>query len=354
MGKYDIEQLYWALENGYGNLWAGMDGADIHQAFNPIQGDIEIPKPKFEEELVTLSNSLDYNENLSYDKDKAPGKGQFPGGEGLIYRDPFLAMVPFTHKTVTGTWAGGAATYGKITGDFTAIDDRSSIMIQAGSSDGSTPINRCYNGVLLTGYQIGFKKGDVLREIPEFSIADFQPNTQAFITDANFDDGYWSLWALKGATQKYYHAQDCKIYWDDSHIAELTDFKIENCRFKISIPKDQESDHSSLVHTWQWDKNRMHEAVIDGILYGTTEYLEAEKTFLTKTKKDLRFSWDQTTNEQKWIQIDSAWITGLATQKLPAKENALRLEFTFKGQTSQFEANYENLPDPTTRIDVSP
>ncbi len=354
MGTYNIDQIYFALENGYGNSWVAMDGADIHQAFNPIQGDIEVPKPKFEEELVTLSNSLDYNEDLSYDKDKVPGKGQFPGGDGLIYRDPFLFLTAFTHKTKTGTWEGGAATYGKLTGDFTAIDDRSSIMIQAGSSDGVTPLNRCYNGGLVTSYQIGFKKGGLLRSVPEFSIADFQVNTQAFVPDSDFDNGYWSLWALKGATQKFYHASDCKLYWDDSHVAELAGLKIEDCRVKISIPKDQESDHSALVHKWEWDKNRLHEAVVSGILYGNTEYLEAEKSFQTKSKKDLRFSWDQTTNEQKWVQLDSAWIVGLTTQKLPSKENALRIEYTFKGQTSQFEGNYENRPDPLTRVDTTP
>ena len=352
MATYHIDHIYWALENGFGNSWAPMDAGDTHQAFNPIQGDIEIPKPKYEEELVTTSESLDYNEDLSYDKDLSPGRGTFPGGDGMIFRDPFLMLAAFTHKTLTGTWGGGAATYGKLTGDFTALDDRSSIMIQAGNTDGVTPINRCYNGVLISSYQLGFKKGGLLRELVEISTADFQTNTQDLITDSDFDNGRWSLWALKGATQKKYHASDCKIYWDDSHVAELAGLKLENCQFKISMPKDNEADASALRHQWEWDKNRLHEATISGILYGDTEFLETEKQFGSKTKKDLRLCWDQTANELKWLQLDSAWIAGLSTHKLPAKENAVRIEYTFKGQTSQCEGNYEDRPTPSGRVTV--
>lgn len=350
---YTIDHIYWALENGYGNVWAGMDGADIHQGFNPIQGDMEIPKPKYEQEMVTTSESLDYNVDLSYDKDLLPGKGPFPGGDGMIYRDPFLMQTAFTHKTVSGTWAGGAATYGKVTGDFSALDDLSSIMIQCGNTDGTTPINRCYNGILTTAYLLGFKKGGLLRESVELSVADFSDNTQAFVTDANFDNGRWSLWALKSAAVKKYPATACKIYWDNSHIAELAGLKIENCQFKISMPKEVESDYSTLRHEWEWNKNRAHEATISGILYGDTEFEEAEAAFSAKTKKDLRFSWDQTALEQKWLQIDDAWIQGRSIHKIPSRENAVKLEFTFKGKTSRYEGNFENITDPTPRIDIA-
>lgn len=352
MGKYFIDHIYYALETGFGNSWTPMGAGDIHQAFNPIIGDIEVPRPKYEEELNYTADSLDYNPDVSYDKDLTPGKGTFPGGDGMIYRDPFLMACAFPHKTVTGTWGGGAGTYGKITGDFSDKDDRSSIMIQCGNTDGSSPINRCYNGGLIINYLLGFKKGGALRESVELNLAYYQTNTQAFSSNSNFDDGRWSLWALKNATQKYYHATNMKLYWDDSHIAELSGLKIESCQFKIGIPKALEDDYSDLRHQHEWDKNRIHECTVSGILYGDAELLEAEKMFKDKIKKDLRMSWDQTANKTKWMQIVDAWITGLSTHKLPAIQNAVKIDYTFKGKTSQFEGNFENVPDPSSRIDA--
>lgn len=353
MGKYFIDHIYFALENGFGNSWAGMPvtGTATHQAFNPCHGDIEVPKPKYETQVEYTTDSLDPDPDLSYTKDLVPGNGAFPGGEGMTFRDPMLLCCLFTHKTVTGTWSGGAATYGQITGDFSDNDDRSSIMIQAGITDGTSPINRTYNGCVLTSYQLGWKKGGVLKELPELGIVFFQSNTQAFTSDSNFDDGRWSLWALKGATEKVYHATGMKLYWDEAHAAELAGLAIEECQMRIGIPKAMEMDSSSLTHQHDWDKKRTYECTVRGIMIGDTEYLEVEKQFHNKTKKDLRMSWDQTTNEEKWLQIDDAWIEDMTSERYPHIENARILELTFKGITARFEGNYENLPDPSGRID---
>lgn len=358
MPKYFIDHIYWALENGFLNLSSGVpdpiDGSDIHQGFNVCHGDIEVPKPRKETQVETSSDSLDPDPDLSYTKDWIPGQGAFPGGEGMTYRDPFLKCCAFTHVEESGTWGGGAGTYGKIIGNFSAADDRSSIMIQAGITDGVTPVNRCYNGVILTSYQLGFKKGGVLREIVELGVAYYESNTQAFITNANFDDGRWSLWALKSATKKLYHATDCKLYWDESHAAELAGLAIEDCQLKINIPHDLEADSSKLYHQHEWDKKRTYSATISGIMTGNTEYLEAENLFSAKAKKDLRLQWDLTTNETKWLQIDDAWVESYGAEKIPHKENARRLELNFMGISANWEGNYNNLPDPSTRIDLSP
>ncbi|HEC64746.1 hypothetical protein LCGC14_0371410 [marine sediment metagenome] len=358
MGKYFIDHIYWALENGYLNLATGvpdpMDGSDVHQGFNVCHGDIEVPKPAKETQVETSSDSLNPDPALSYTKDEAPGSGSFPGGDGMTYRDIFLMAAAFPHKETSGTWGGGVGTYGKILGNFSAEDDRSSIMIQAGITDGSTPINRCYNGILPTGYQLGFKKGGVLKESVELSIATYIANTQAFVTNANFDDGRWSLWALKGATPKLYHATDCKLYWDESHAAELAGLAIEDCQLKVGLPHDVEADSSQLYHEHEWSKKRTFGATVTGIMTGDTEFLEAEKLFAAKTKKDLRLSWDQTVNELKWLQVDDAWVESYGAEKIPHKENARRLELKFIGVAANFEGNYNNLPDPTSRLDLSP
>jgi len=354
MAKYFIDHIYWALESGYLNLSGGtpdpMDGSDVHQAFNPCHGDITIPRPKYETQLEYHSKSLDPDPNLSFTKDLVPGTGIFPGEAGMTYRDPFLLACVFDHKTVTGTWAGGAATYGKITGDFSAVDDRSSIMIQCGITDGTTPINRCYNGVVITAYILGYKKNEVLKESIEISVGYFTVNTQAFVPNASFDDGQWADWAKSTV----YHATDMVVYWDEAHTTELAGLAIEECQFKISTPRAVEADSSSLMHQHEWGKKRTFEATITGILTGNTEYLEVEKLFASKTKKDLRMQWDSTSSETKWLQIDDAWIEDLGAETIPHLENARRVTLMFKGESAQFEGNYENLADPTTRIDVSP
>lgn len=359
MGTFHIEQIYMALENGFLNLSSSVpdaiDASDIHIALNPCHGDIEIPKPVKETQVETTSDKLDPDPDLSYTKDWTPGSGPFPGGDGMTYRDPIPFLLPiFTHKEVTGTWAGGAATYGKIVGNFSDNDDRSSIMMQTGITDGTSPVNRCYNGILVTSHQLGFKKGGVLKESVELNVAYYEPNTQAFVPNANFDNGRWSLWALKGATKKLYHATDCKLFWDESHAAELAGLKMEDCKLKISVPHVLDSDSSKLYHQHEWDKKRTFEGSVIGIMTGDNEYAEAEALFSAKVKKDLRLEWDSTTNEKKWLQIDNAWVESHGAERIPHIENARRLEILFKGVSANFEGNYENLPDPTTRIDTSP
>ena len=165
---YTIEQLFWALEVGYLNLSTGvpdpMDGSDVHQAFNVCHGNIEIPKPVNIDKIEYTSDSLEPNKTVSYTEKTEGGKGIFPNGDGMDYRDPFLGLCIFPHKEESGDWAGGAATYGQIIGNFTAFDYKSSIMIQYGRSDGATPINRCINGGLLTEYILGYKAGSILKE----------------------------------------------------------------------------------------------------------------------------------------------------------------------------------------------
>lgn len=354
MGKYFIDHIYWALETGYLNLSVGVpdpiDGSDVHQAFNPIHGDITIQRPKFETEVQYHSQSLDPDPALSFTKDLVPGSGPFPGGEGMDYRDPFLLLCVFEHKEESGTWGGGAATYGKLIGNFSAVDDRSSIMIQCGITDGSTPINRCYNGIVLMSYELGYKKNEVLKELVEMSVGYFTVNTQAFVPAAGFDDGRWADWA-KSTT---YHATDMVVFWDESHAAELSGLAIEECHLRIMVPRAVEADASALMHQHEWSKKRTFEATITGILTGNTEYLEVEKLFSAKIKKDLRMQWDSTANELKWLQLDNAWIEDLGTELIPHIENARRLTLTFKASSAQFEGNYENLVDPSARIDLSP
>lgn len=354
MVKYYIDQLYWALETGFLNLTATVpvpiDAADIHQAFNPCHGDIEIPKPVNKDKIEYTSDSVLPNHAVSYTEEITPGRGRFPNGNGMDYRDPFLKECIFTHKTATGTWDGGAATYGKLTGDFSAFDDISSIMLQYGMTDGITPINRCLNGVFLSEYALGFKAGAVLKEFARLESAFVSPNTQAFVPAASFDDGQWADWAKATV----YHATDCKVFWDDAHAAEFAGLKIQEFEMKILAPRSLEKIGKNLYYTEEWYNNLKFEATVKGILTGDTEFLELEKLFSAKAKKDLRLQWDSTANELKWLQFDDAFIRQSDSYSIPARANARKINLTLEGGSAQFEGNYEDLVDPSTRIDLSP
>jgi len=352
MGTYYIHQIYWALENGFLNEGNPIDAADIHQGFNPCHGNVSIPKPFYETEVQHTTDSLDPNGDLSFDKTFNPGKATFPNGDGMSYRDPYIMASVFEHKTITGTWDGGADTYGKITGDFSAIDHKDTLMVQYGKTDGTTPINRCLNGVLAENYTLGFKKQGILREFVELKAVDVVANTQAFIPAADYDDGQWSLWALKGkATPPLaYPAHACKVYWDDSHVAEFAGLKIEEFNMSLRVPKETQDTSDSLKHQYEWSKNRNFEAIVKGIIIGNTELLEVEKAYENKTKKDLRLSWDQTANELKWLQFGDAWIEKFSSYELASIQERHKVSLTLFGLTANFEGNYNNRKTPAGRI----
>ena len=51
-------ELYWALENGFKNGGVAMPvtGTATHQPFNPMEGDISLPYPSYEEEMKSRTN----------------------------------------------------------------------------------------------------------------------------------------------------------------------------------------------------------------------------------------------------------------------------------------------------------
>lgn len=354
MGKYYFEQLYWALETGYLNLSAGVpdpiDGSDVHQAFNPCHKDVEIPKPMNKDKIEYTSESVLPNFAVSYTEETTPGSGMFPNGDGMDYRDPFLGLCVFPHKETSGTWAGGAATYGTIIADFTDFDDVSSIMMQYGLTDGTTPINRCLNGIRLVEYALGFVSGGVLKEKPTLQVADSSPNTQAFVPAAGFDDGQWANWAQPNI----YPANAVSVYWDDAHAAEFAGLEIQECWMLLKTPYLLEKVAKNLYYSEDWMNNVIFEAQIKGIMTGNAEYLEIEKAFNSKLQKDLRMIWDETASEEKYLQFPNAVINKLDSEIVPSRSNIRKINLTILGDNAQYSGSFENLADPTTRIDLSP
>jgi len=347
-------EIYWALENAFKNKGDPMPvtGTAVHQPFNPMEGDISLPYPSYEEEVVFTSDSLDPNINLSHTVKLNPGNTGFPNDKGMIYHDPqFMLAMVFTHKAVSGTWSGGAATYGKITGDFTAYDHIDTCMIQYKLIDDelTTKFSETLNGILATEFKIGFDKGGVLRTKYNLISAQMQPNTQAYSADGNFDDGHWGDWAKS----TYYPASGCRVYWDDSFAAEFVDIDVYSCWFTIGIPKEMLTEGGSLVPLLYKAGNRKFTAEVIGNIRGDTELDELYALLSAKTKKNLRLQWDITANEGKFMDIDDAFIKKIDARKIPGAANNYEGTLTLEGFTCDFEGNYENLPDPSARITIA-
>lgn len=347
-------EYYWARESAFGNGGSGMPATATatHQTFNPAEGDINIPIPYYEQEQHYTTESNDPNANYTHDSKYTPGEGTHPNGEGEIWHDPmFMLATVFPNKTVSGTWAGGAATYGKIVANFSALTYEDTVMIQYLTKDlaGNTIESKSVLGVKATHFRIGFKKGGLLRAWYDLISAQSLDNTRAFTTNASYDDGRWADWALS----TYYLATACKIYWDDSFAAELSDIKIEEAYFDIDIPQDYLTESSTLVPFARNNKQRMFTAEITGIVIGNTEIAEYRAAYTSKTKKNLRLQWDTTASEEKFIDIDDAFIEKMTETPLKNAGEAWRVTLTFKGHSCDFEGNYENLPDPTTGTRVN-
>lgn len=345
---------YWAREASFKNAGVGMPitGTATHQPFNPIEGDISIPIPMYKQQLHYTTDDLDPDPNLTHDTEYERGEGSWPNGDGEIWRDPMLMLaLVFPNKTISGTWAGGASTYGKITANFTALTYEDTVMIQYTLKDlgGTVVEERTLLGVKCNKFRIGFKKGDVLRAWYDLIVAQELNNSRAYSASSSYDDGVWADWAKS----TYYLASDCKIYWDDSFAAELADLQIEEAYFDISTPQNYEVEASSLVPFLRYNGNREYTAEISGIVTGDTELDELRAAYSSKTKKNLRMQWDTTASEGKFIDIDDAYIEGMSETLIPGAGNVYKVTLTFRGYTCDFEGNYENLADPTTGTRVN-
>ncbi len=327
----------------------GFQNSELNQAFNPIEGAIPLPYPIYEDEMVYTSDSLEPNIDLSYTKELKPGEASWPNDKGMIYHDPMLMCeLVFTKKAVSGTWGGGAATYGKITGSFLSNSHVSTAMFQYKKVDDQrvTQFEKTLNGVVADEFRIGFDKGGVLRTKYAIKTAKQTNNTRAFSTVAAFDDGRWADWAKS----TFYPATGCKVYWDNSHAAEFVDINVYNAWLIFKIPKKYNVESASLVPFEFHQENREFTAEITGSVKGDTELDELDSLLSAKTKKDLRLQWDLTANKTKFIDISNAFMDNIDTRKIPSAAEKYEATITLRGTTADYEGNFENLTDPDTRI----
>ena len=346
--------IYWGIENSnliplFLNGGNPFQNSDLNQSFNPIEGAISLPYPLFEQEMVYTSESLEPNIDLSYSKVLKPGEAAFPNDKGLIYHDPMLMCgLVFTKKVVSGTWGGGAGTYGKITGSFLSNSHVDTAMFQYKKVDAAaaTQFEKTLNGVVADEFRIGFDKGGVLRTKYAIKVAKQTNNSRAYSAVAAFDDGRWADWAKS----TFYPATAIKVFWDNSHAAEFTDIDVYNAWLIFKIPKKYNVESASLVPFEVHSENREFTAEITGNVKGDTELDELDSILGSKTKKDLRMQWDSTASELKFIDISNAFVDNIDARKIPSAAEKYEVTLTLRGTTADYEGNFNNLTDPDTRI----
>lgn len=341
--------LYWGIESVFLNAGA-FANSDLNQPFNPIEGGVDLPVPFYNEILIYTSESLEPNANLSYATEFKDGEEPFPSEKGHVYHDPFpmLALV-FTKKTNTGTWAvGNSDVNGILKGNFLTNSHVNTIQIQYKVVDdaGTVVEEKTINGVQALEFRIGFEKGDILRTKYQLIGANETDNSRAFVPVAAYDDGRWADWAVS----TNYPASDCKVFWDDSFTAELTDIKLEKFDMIVRIPKEHLKTADSLKTQYTKKEKRSYSAEAEGLVFGDTELDEFRLAYASKAKKNLRLQWDSTASQTKFIDIDDAFISEMTSTRLPGADEAYRVTLTFKGFSCDYEGNFNAKPDPGARV----
>ena len=186
---------YWMIE---GTKLAADPSTDQNIPFNPMAALVP-PEAKNVETEERTFNSLE--PKIVYTGEIAPGEGPLEGS----FRDPFLLLAYFTHKTLGGTWV---TDIGTIDADFTAVDDVDTIGIQSRLFDQSgsgNHVDKLLKGGLPMKYSWIVEVAKLLKEVAEVKTLTFATNTQAPSIDNKFHDqsfgsgvGGWALWDKSG------------------------------------------------------------------------------------------------------------------------------------------------------------
>lgn len=346
--------IYWGIE---GTPLAGDPSADQHQAFNPME---EVPeyRAKYNNEVIRTFDSLE--PKIVYSNELVPQEVTFE----TVFRDPFMLLTFFTHKTVSGTWSGGAATYGVLTGDFTLVDDVDTIFVQGYLKDqeSTNHLERLGKGGLPMRYEQFVEPGKLLKERATYNFLDIATNSQAMSLNNNFHDqawgsgvGGWANWdnsgLLKAGTPTGNRSvANCVLHWNDVVIDGLD---IVSYTLTMDLAYETLQIASSLKHTKYWRGIRDFTLVIDGKFNNLGELEEAEKTYANKTTNTLKFYYDNTANENKYLQFTNFYVDLHDGPIIPASGAAADASITMKGgagTVGSFSGTYENLPDPSVLV----
>lgn len=172
--------IYWIRGATYKG---GVLLTDEHHPFNPL---IEFSNPlvHYTQEFVTTSDKL--APNIVFDKQMELGSTTVR----CYFRDPFLLLTMFTHKTVPAVWTQTADV---ITGDFTNQlnrDKNIGVMVHSHDPSGNCKhVDMFFDGGEVTGYRLMYEQGNALFEEADIQFAEMTQDIEPVNIDDGFDDG---------------------------------------------------------------------------------------------------------------------------------------------------------------------
>lgn len=314
--------VYFGRESGgWGN---GDPSSDRHMAFNPMT-ELSLKLPKYVQQQVTLFSELDHS--IEFDEKLDIAKVSIR----TLFRDPFLLLCLFTHKTVTSPWTG---TGDNIAADFSDTDDEDTLWMQVHvhNQDGTNHLNLLFTGGEIISYGWVIEQGKPMYEEVELQFKKVSENTQAVDIDDGFDDGSFDGSGLDGGFAMWdgaYSAndcalsKDCTITWGGSAISGLN---VKKCEVKIEFNKVYEWIQSSLEAQVRWaDKRSPFKATVEGIFKGNQDLSEFLAAYSSKTKQTFKVQYGTT----KYLQFTNAYISDIEGLGIPAAGEALKGTYTF-------------------------
>lgn len=341
---------------GEGTKGAADPTSDQNIPFNPMIS-FDPPKARYVDETLRTFDSLD--PKYMFTKELAPGESPIKN----FFFDPFFMLKFFTHKTVGGTWGTGTGT---IAADFSDNDDKETMGIQYKDIDqgASNHIERLLKYGTPQKYGFSFEPGMLLEEIGDVKFNTYTDNSQAPTISNNFHDqafgsgaGGWANWddsGLNGTGKR--SVADCVIHWGG---AVLTGLNIVSGGLEFELPTETRQIQSSLSHSVDWQGARNFVLNLTGFVNDKTLLAELEQIYDDRSKQILRFYYDNTGSEEKYLQFTNGVLDSDNSDIIPIPEagSAAEISLAIKGggsSAASFLGNFVDLPDPTALIATSP
>lgn len=314
----------------------GDPSTDQHIPLNPFEEFPDDAEPKFQDtDLSAFSQLSTYDR---YSNSKPPATLPL----SCVWRDPWIMLMFFTHKTEGGTW--GAGNTGTIQGDFQDDDDVDTAFLQYRLADQSGSANhndRLLCGMLPMSYEWVIEPGLVLKENFEFLVTRSKSNTQAMsmsstdFHDASFNaSGGWAKWDTSGfAGDGKRSASNITLTWGGS---ELTGVNWKTLNSKMDVPYNTDQTSDALYHTVKWKGERNYTCAVSGTLLDTTatEISDVLDKYVDRTTtNNLKIEIDGTAGEEKYWQIANCHLVPAESTLpgIPGRGQQKEVTLMFKG-----------------------
>lgn len=338
---------FWALEFstgwGFGGVGMPVTGTAVHQPFNPAKS---LPYPNdlhFSEEKIFLYNNIDspgiiYSMNLE----------TMELTMEMFFKDPQLMLTLFNNKTITGAATWGDSNTGTITGDFTVVTYKSSIMYQLHIDNAGAPgedIDKTFLGGEITKYKVSYQVGKLLKENLTIKFMNSVDGARAFSADADFDDGAYSDWDDDAP----FHAINCSVEWGGSAIAGIA---METASYEMNLKKEQKHLANSRVAGLNYEGMREVSCIVEGYLTTEDQIDQINALHSAKTKQTLEFIYNDAggAEERKW-QFTNGFISAVKIDGIPEAGKPVKVKLTISqgvGSVASYSGKWLSHVDPYT------